>query len=154
MSVPLFPIDRKFDGYGAAVSGFGENFAGPTFRVPEDAAPIYDLHVANLHGIKLPGERGVSWPIAKTLDDLGVGLWNRYGKLAGVFGALVRQGFATSVIGIYRLRCRVANAKNAGVTETWLRISEGTWEVLRVLQDVRAKGGLDPLPPEEESDTD
>jgi hypothetical protein len=43
-----------------------------------------------------------------------------------------------------RLRFRVANTKNAGVSQAWARIHENNQEHLEFIQSIRAANGLEP----------
>ena len=51
------------------------------------------------------------------------------------------------IAGIFRLRFRVANPKNAGVKGAWARIHQGNREAFDLVQSIRAANKLELLPP-------
>jgi hypothetical protein len=50
------------------------------------------------------------------------------------------------VIGVYRLRFRPANPKNAGVKDAWAKIHTGNARALELINAVRSRAGLPALP--------
>jgi hypothetical protein len=51
------------------------------------------------------------------------------------------------IAGVYRLRFRVANKKNAGVTGAWARIHQNNRENFDLVQSIRAANKLPALTP-------
>ena len=55
------------------------------------------------------------------------------------------RGYPAMIAGIYRLRFRVANPKNAGVKDAWAKIHQNNRDGFKLLQAIRAANTLDPL---------
>lgn len=51
------------------------------------------------------------------------------------------------IAGVYRLRFRVANPKNAGVKGAWARIHQNNREAFELVQAIRAANKKPPLVP-------
>jgi hypothetical protein len=114
--------------------------------IPDDAEPLYELDCRSQHGYKPEGEEGVSGVIASTAGDLGRAVATSGGVFDGTYGAFVLDGHGAMIAGIYRLRLRVANTKNAGVSNAWARIHQNNRDALELLDRVRKANGLPPLP--------
>ena len=60
------------------------------------------------------------------------------GRLDGTYAAIVPTGYPAMIAGVYRLRFRVANPKNAGVKGAWARIHTNNREAFELVQAIRA----------------
>jgi hypothetical protein len=58
--------------------------------------------------------------------------------LDGTYAAIVLKGYPAMIAGVYRLRFRVANPKNAGVRGAWARIHTNNREAFELVQAIRA----------------
>lgn len=126
-------------------------------EIPADAEPLYELDARSKHGFKPAGEEGLAGLTAKTAGDFGRPVtdggfgWDGYettGTFNGTYAAIVPAGSGVMVAGIYRLRFRVANVKNAGVRDAWARIRDGNRSMYEFINAVRAFSKLPPvLPP-------
>lgn len=112
----------------------------------DDVEPLYELDCRSLHGYKPAGEEGIGGVIASTAGDLGHPVTKSGGSFDGTYGAFVLNGHGAMIVGIYRLRFRVSNRKNAGVSNAWGRIYQNNRDALALLQRVRQANGLAPLP--------
>lgn len=114
--------------------------------IPLDAEPYYELDCRSLHGYKPPGESdGIGWLTARTAGELGFSVALAEGKLDGTYAAIVPKGFGCMIAGIFRLRFRVANPKNAGVSGTWAGIHSRNREALDFVNRMRTASKLKPL---------
>lgn len=128
--------------------------------IADDAEPYYDLDCRSKHGYKPEGEEGISGATANTAGRLGFPVTIRderqgdidnavtaraSAQFDGTYAAIVPEGYPAMIAGIYRLRFRVSNPKNAGVKGTWARIHQNNREVFDFVQAVRAANDLDPL---------
>ena len=120
---------------------------------PTDAEPLYVLDTRSRHGYKPKGEEGLAGVTARTAGETGQPLTDRDGSFTLTYAAIVPDGCAAMVAGIFRLRFRVANPKNAGVKHTWANIGANNRDAFKFLQRVRAANGLapadSPFPPRE-----
>jgi len=98
-------------------------------------------------GYKPDGEEGVGWATAKTAGDFGKPVTQKDGLFDGTYAAFALEGFGCMIAGIYRLRFRVSNSKNAGVKGAWARIRRGNHEALQLVNRVRTSSNLDALEP-------
>lgn len=117
--------------------------------IPDDAEPLYELDSQSVHGYKPIGEEGVGGLIASTAGDLGYPVTTSGGVFDGTYGAIVLDGHGALIAGIYRLRLRVANTKNASVSNAWARIHQNNQEALELLNRVRLANGLSPISPKD-----
>ena len=113
--------------------------------IPNDAEPLYELDARSQHGYKPVGEEGIGGATANTAHAIGRGVAVEGGKFDGTYAAIVPTGYPAMIAGIYRLRFRVANPKNAGVSGAWARIRQGNREAFDWVQAVRAANQLPPL---------
>ncbi len=113
--------------------------------IPEDAEPFYELDCRSRHGYKPDGEEGVGWATAKTAGDFGKPVTLKGGKFDGTYAAIVPDGYGAMIAGIYRLRFRVANPKNAGVKGAWAGIHQRNREALELVNSIRSASGSEPL---------
>jgi hypothetical protein len=141
-----------------------------------DAELLYELDCRSSHGYANAGEEGLARVTARTAADFkrpvtDAGYWREYpedglsgdpayvsdrpdGKVggnpkatfSGVYAAIVNQGQEAMVIGVYRLRFRPANPKNAGVKDAWAKIHTGNRRALELINAVRNRAGLPALP--------
>lgn len=127
-----------------------EKFAGTGKEygsIPDDAEPYYELDARSAHGYKPEGEEGICGATAKTAGDLGHPVAVEGGRLDGTYAAIVPTGYPAMIAGIYRLRFRVANPKNAGVKGAWARIHQNNREAFDLVQAIRAAHKKPPLVP-------
>lgn len=119
---------------------------GTEYRgIPEDAEPYYELDCRSRHGYKPDGEEGVGWATAKTAGDFGKPVTLEGGTFDGTYAAIVPDGYGCMIAGIYRLRFRVANPKNAGVKGAWAGIHQRNREALELVNSIRVASKWEPL---------
>lgn len=106
--------------------------------IPDDAEPYYELHCRSAHGYKPEGEEGIGGATANTAGELGHPVAVEGGRLDGTYAAIVLKGYPAMIAGVYRLRFRVANPKNAGVKDAWARIHTNNREAFELVQAIRA----------------
>ena len=116
-------------------------------EIPDDAEPYYELDARSEHGYKTEGEEGIGGATAKTAGDLGHPVTVEGGRFDGTYAAIVPAGYPAMIAGIYRLRFRVANPKNAGVKGAWARIYQNNREAFELVQAIRAANKLSALVP-------
>lgn len=115
--------------------------------IPDDAEPYYELDARSAHGYKPEGEEGIGGATANTAGALGFSVAVEGGRLDGTYAAIVPAGYQAMIAGIYRLRFRVANPKNAGVKGAWARIHTNNREAFELVQAIRAANNLPALVP-------
>ena len=115
--------------------------------IPIDAEPLYELDCRTRHGYKPDGETGVGSATANTAGVLGHPVALEGGRFDGTYAAMVRKGHPAMIAGIYRLRFRVANVKNAGVKGTWARIHQNNHDAFELVQQIRRANQLSELTP-------
>ena len=119
---------------------------GTEYRsIPEDAEPFYELDCRSRHGYKPDGEEGVGWATAKTAGDFGKPVTKEGGTFDGTYAAIVPDGYGCMIAGIYRLRFRVSNPRNAGVKGAWAGIHQRNREALELVNSIRVAMKLEPL---------
>ena len=106
--------------------------------IPDDAEPFYELDARSEHGYKPEGEEGIGGATAKTAGELGHPVAVEGGRLDGTYAAIVPAGYPAMIAGVYRLRFRVANPKNAGVKGAWASIHTRNREAFELVQAIRA----------------
>ena len=122
--------------------------------IPNDAEPWCELDCRSQHGYKPQGEEGIGAATAATAGEFGHSVALEGGKFNGTYAAIVPAGYGAMIAGIYRLRFRVSNPKNAGVKGAWARIYKNNREAFDLVQRIRATHKLPPLtPPWETSKT-
>lgn len=114
-------------------------------NIPEDAEPFYELDCRSKHGYKPDGEEGVGWATAKTAGDFRSSVTLEVGRFDGTYAAFVPDGYGAMIAGIYRLRFRVSNPKNAGVKGAWAGIHQRNREALELVNSIRSASGREPL---------
>lgn len=129
------PINKSFSS--------GQRYSG----VHADAEPLYELDALSAHGYKPQGEEGLGSATAQTAGELGYSVADDEGKFNGTYAAFVPSGFQAMIVGIYRLRFRVANTRNAGVSGAWARIHQSNREALAALNTYRRQKGLSQCEP-------
>ena len=129
-------IKRKFSTSGAEYGA-----------IPDDAEPLYELDSRSEHGYKPEGEEGIGGATATTAGDCGHSVAREGGRFDGTYAAIVPAGYGAMIAGIYRLRFRVNNSKNAGVKGAWARIHQNNREAFTLVQRIRAANKLQPLTP-------
>ena len=115
--------------------------------IPEDAEPLYELDCRSQHGYKPEGEEGIGWATATTAGELNVSVALPGGEFDGTYAAIVSKGHPAMIAGIYRLRFRVVNPKNAGVKGAWAGIQQRNKEALELVNRTRATYRLPPITP-------
>lgn len=113
--------------------------------IPKDAEPFYELDCRSKHGYKPDGEEGVGWATAKTAGDFDKPVTLEGGTFDGTYAAFVPDGYGAMIAGIYRLRFRVSNPKNAGVKGAWAGIHQRNREALELVNRVRVASKREPL---------
>ncbi|MFO0293299.1 MAG: hypothetical protein ACK50I_02675 [Burkholderiales bacterium] len=133
-------------------------------EIPDDAEPLYELDCRSRHGYKPAGEEGLAGLTARTAGEFrlpvtakgefvadprpdGTVVYVPSSHFDGTYAAIVPAGSGAMIVGIYRLRFRVANVKNAGVRDAWQRIRDGNREMYEFINAVRAFSKLEPLLP-------
>ena len=111
----------------------------------QDAQAIYDLDTKSRHGYKPDGERGLAGETARISGALGNPVSDSMGRFYERYAAIVPAGVTPNIVGIYRIRFRVANPKNYGVTLAWSRIRQSERDAIDWLQDLCQKHGLPPM---------
>lgn len=115
--------------------------------IPDDAEPYYELDARSRHGYKPEGEEGIGGATARTAGDLNCPVTVEGGKFDGTYAAIVPSGYGAMIAGIFRLRFRPANSKNAGVASAWQRIRQSNREGFDLVQAIRKSQGFEPLSP-------
>jgi len=115
------------------------NQQGPT----KNDYPLYELDTKSKHGYKPKGEEGVAGETAAIARDLGYPVTDGEGHFYGKYAAIAPRGMPIQVVGVYRLRFRVSNPKNATVSDTWRQIGERQDEAAEWLIDLRQRAHLD-----------
>lgn len=128
-------VKAKFSG--------GEEYSG----IPDDAEPLYELDCRSRHGYKPEGEEGIGWATANTAGAFGKPVTIEGGQFDGTYAAIVPTGYGAMIAGVYRLRFRVSNPKNAGVKGTWAGIHQRNKEALELVNSIRAANKLPPAVP-------
>lgn len=105
--------------------------------IPDDAEPLYELDTRSRHGFKPDGEMGLAWATARTAGDCDAPVTTEGGTFDRTYAAIVPSGYPAMIAGIYRLRFRVANAKNAGVKGAWAGIHQRNNEALAFINRAR-----------------
>jgi hypothetical protein len=137
---------------------------GEYSAIPNDAEPCYELDCRSQHGYKPRGEEGLAGVTARTAGQLGYSVagigrdneekWDADGsyvpadgkaRFDGTYAAIVPSGFPAMIAGIFRLRFRVSNPKNAGIKGTWARIAQNNREAFALIQRVRVANKLTPV---------
>lgn len=116
----------------------GEEYSG----IPDDAEPLYELDSRSQHGYKPKDEEGIAWATANTAGALHHPVALEGGRFDGTYAAIVPKGYGAMIAGIYRLRFRVSNPKNAGVKSTWAGIYQRNKEALELVNSIRAANKL------------
>ena len=108
-----------------------------------DAQGIYELGTKSRHGSKPKGEMGLGGDTARISHRLNHPVADNTGRLYGRYAVIVPAGVQPHVVGIYRLRFRVANPKNHGVKGSWARIHNSQKEAQEWKEDVAAREGIE-----------
>lgn len=124
--------------------------------IDQDAEPLYELDCRSHHGFKPAGEEGLAGMTARTAGDFKRPVTAREyasdgtlvgsGTFDGTYAAIVPAGSGAMVAGIYRLRFRPTNPKNAGVTDAWSRIRSGNRTMAEFITEFREFNGLPAIP--------
>lgn len=107
-----------------------------------EAQVIYELDTKSRHGYKPQGERGLGGETAKLSGNLGRSVADSAGRLYGKYAAIVPAGVPAFIVGICRIRFRVANPKNHGIKGAWARIYGGQNEAKEWIDDANEKYGF------------
>jgi hypothetical protein len=113
--------------------------------IPHDAEPLFELDTRSIHGYKPVGEEGIGGAMARTAGEMRYPVTNAEGQFNGTYAALVPRGQGVMIVGIFRLRWRVANPENYGVRDTWRGIGQRNMEGLNFLHRFRRANGLTEL---------
>jgi hypothetical protein len=117
------------------------------YRVPEDAQPLYLLSTQNGFGYKQRGEEGIGGLTARLAGELRLPVATKGGIFDGAYAALEPPGSRFGITGVYRLRFRPSNAKNAGVRDTWARLLGREREAVAEIELLRRRLGMRPAMP-------
>ena len=79
---------------------------------------------------------------ASTCEDLGQPLTDQQGNFNGTYACIVPRWQGVMIIGLYRMRFRVSNNKNAGVSDATKRVGERNREGFDFINDVRKANSL------------
>jgi len=104
--------------------------------------PLYELDARSSHGYKPKGEEGVAGETAAIARDLDYPVTDGEGHFYGKYAAIAPTGMPIRVVGIYRLRFRVSNPKNATVSDTWRQIGERQKEAAEWIIDLRQRAHM------------
>ena len=110
-------------------------------EIPHDAEPLYELGIRKIRGIKTDGEEGLGYDTWRAAIQL-VGD-DRLRHQDGQYYVIVRRGQPVIMAGIFRPTFRVANAKNAGVRDTWQRIEQNNHDAREFIQAILAVNGIE-----------
>jgi hypothetical protein len=102
-----------------------------------EAQVIYELDTKSKHGYKPIGEEGLAGITAKIAATLGNPVADKTGRFYDKYAAIVPAGIKPHIVGIYRLRFRVSNTKNHGVSSAWTRIQQGQREANEQLNELK-----------------
>jgi hypothetical protein len=140
---PLFTALRLLESLGLVYEvALAVNRRYSATRMPADIEPLYELAARLPPGYDGRSEAGMQRAIATTLDELGHVLDP---EPAGGHRVIAPDGQPHQVLGVYRLRFRVSNPKNAGVKGAWARIHNGTVDARQRIAQIRSSAGLQPL---------
>lgn len=114
------------------------------YRVPPDAQPMYLLGTTNLFGFKPEGEEGIGGLTARLAGELRLPVSTKGAKFDGTYAALEPPGRSFGITGVYRLRFRPSNAKNAGVKDAWARLLGREREAVAEMESLRRRLGMRP----------
>ena len=103
------------------------------FKGDDPVAFVIDLNLKRRH----------LTPSQKALAIVTCSTWQQSGRPKTVPRGT--PGMTGMIVGIYRLRFRVVNPHNQDVRLGWTRIKRGNREQLRLIEQVRAREGLEPL---------
>lgn len=126
------------------VAAKGSDGEVQAYRVPADAQPVYLLSTQNQFGYKQRGEEGIGGLTARLAGELRLPVATKGGIFDGAYAALEPPGRRFGITGVYRLRFRPSNAKNAGVRDAWARLLEGEREAVAQIELLRRHLGLGP----------
>jgi hypothetical protein len=117
------------------------------YRVPTDAQPVYLLSTQNCFGYKQRGEEGIGGLTARLAGELRLPVTAKGGIFNGAYAALEPPGRRFGITGVYRLRFRPSNAKNAGVRDAWARLLGREREAVAEIELLRRRLGMRPATP-------
>lgn len=135
------PFYRAIDALEEA--GFIYEVVSVMDRTPtsEDAQVIYELHTRNRYGFKNKGEDGLAGRIASISSRNEAPVTDSMGRFYNKFAAIVPTGIQPFIVGVFRLRFRVVNIKNYGVSQAWSRIQQGQRDAIQWLDRLEEKDG-------------
>lgn len=116
-------------------------------RVPADAQPVYLLSTQNHYGYKQRGEEGIGGLTARLAGELRLPVAKKGGFFDGAYAALEPPGRHFGIAGVYRLRFRPSNAKNAGLRDAWARLLGGERDAIAEIELLRRHLGMGPATP-------
>lgn len=111
----------------------------------QDANVMYELHSKNRFGYKPKGEEGLGTLTAKLAGYLHRPVTDGAGRFSGTYAVVAEAGVKPQAVGIFRLRFRLTNTKNRGVSSAYQRIQAGQDEWREVIE-----GMLNEYEPEDE----
>lgn len=103
----------------------------------EDANVVYELDARSWHGYTPKGEQGLAEGMARLASYWGYPS-AATGRFCNKYALILEQGVTRHVVGIFRLRFRVANPKNHTVSVAYQRIGMQRKEWQNILQGLLA----------------
>lgn len=113
-------------------------------NIPHDAEPYCELDCRSLHGYKPKGEEGIGGLTARIAGECGYPVTLEGGRFDHTYAAIVPHGFGAMIAGIFRLRFRVSNAKNAGVKDAWSGIRDNNQHAKEFVHQIQSAISLAP----------
>jgi len=144
MQEVFWPAFRALESHGFLYEVVTVCTAQPNEKNPTaNDFPLYELDAKSIHGYQPEGEGGLAGDTATLARDLGRPVTDGKGQFYGTYAAIAPAGTPIRVIGIYRLRFRVSNPKNATVADTWQLIGGRREEARGWIADCRHRAKLD-----------
>jgi len=97
---------------------------------------IYELDAKTKHGYKPVGEEGLGGRTARISGKLSFPVTDSMGRFYSKYASILPEGIPCYMVGIYRLRFRVVNIKNHGVSMAWSRIQQGQRDATEWLDEI------------------
>jgi hypothetical protein len=115
-----------------------------TDALADDAEPVYELDQRSARGLPPEGTKRLSGFTARIAASQGHYDFDYDGNRDGIYAAIVPCGQPTNVIGVYRLRFRVANSRNGWVSGAWAGYFQRQDEARASFEQEASRCGIDP----------